>query len=176
MNLKKHALHCATFFQQKSNLVYIVATGLSLFTTSAFCQIDYTVGKSLQLNDDSLKITLERGSFNNTLPEYKIKVFENGFVLYEGKQQVDKLGFYTVRLSAEELKEILFRIEASNFFNATATYTEALFSIEKSIMTVKKNKDLKKTVARKGNFPKSIKGAEDYLIDAVINKKLQSVK
>jgi hypothetical protein len=57
-----------------------------------------------------------------TCPVYDIKINNEGMVLYEGKENVARLGLYRSQLPDELFEEIITRFQATNFYQLRDVY------------------------------------------------------
>lgn len=57
-------------------------------------------------NDDSLLVSLERAACLGKCPTYKIKIYQKGFVIYNGIRNVLREGDYEGTLNADQLGRI----------------------------------------------------------------------
>ena len=62
---------------------------------------------SIQIaNDNYLLFSIEKGPCFGTCPEYKVEVFSNGDARLSGIRNVEHIGEFQTKLSAEFIKEI----------------------------------------------------------------------
>ena len=55
-------------------------------------------------------------------PYYKIKIYSDGLLIYEGKKNVANLGIHRARISKDSVELILQRAEAINYFQLNEKY------------------------------------------------------
>jgi hypothetical protein len=117
---------------------------------------------------DSLSISIYRGSFNESLPEFEIKIYDSGRADYTGIKNAKYAGVKTTYLDTQDLEIFFGTANAMNFFSLENSYTENLFAIEKAIITVndKTNGKFKK-IMRRGKIPRAVASMEDRIIKAV---------
>lgn len=105
---------------------------------------------------DSLFFKIERTSCFGRCPTYEISVFESGYVIYHGKRNVDKIGFYESRLSNEQLKLILERAKAIDYFQLNDRYDGNMTDVPSTITLIQYNDDIKAVIDRV-NGPQALK-------------------
>lgn len=71
---------------------------------------------------DSLVAYLERTACFGRCPQYSIRIYQSGYVLYEGYNNVEKIGRYFTRLSEEDVKGIGKRALQLEYFNLNDEY------------------------------------------------------
>ena len=72
----------------------------------------------------SVVIRIERGPCFGTCPVYKMTLYGDGTVRYDGKDHVSARGSQTAVIAPEKVKELAGEIERSGFFNLRDFYTE----------------------------------------------------
>jgi hypothetical protein len=66
------------------------------------------VVQSASINNTNIKsVMMGRGACYGTCPVYTIEVFENGTMIYNGKNFVDKLGFYEKKISPKDAVDFI---------------------------------------------------------------------
>jgi hypothetical protein len=69
-------------------------------------------------------ISLERGPCFGTCPVYKVTLYGDGTVRYDGKDHVRVMGSQTAVIAPDKVKELAEEIERSGFFSLRDSYTE----------------------------------------------------
>ena len=87
------------------------------------------------------KIVLERGMCYGTCPVYKITIYEDGRVEWDGKHYVQEAGMREWSISSENFNEIVKSIEKSKLVNMKDNYTEAYTTCMPSTVLVVHFKD-----------------------------------
>ena len=72
----------------------------------------------------SVVIRIERGPCFGTCPVYRVTLYGDGTVRYDGKDHVSARGSQTAVIAPEKVKELAGEIERSGFFNLRDFYTE----------------------------------------------------
>jgi len=67
-------------------------------------------------------ITLERSVCFGTCPAYKVTIFDDGKVVYEGKDFVKRKGRVEARISKSELEELVGEFNRLNYLNLDDEY------------------------------------------------------
>lgn len=75
-----------------------------------------------QANDSLLIASLERTTCYGNCPYYKISVYSNGIVVYEGKQHVEPLGAYYTVVSDRKVMMILAMAESIDYWSLQNKY------------------------------------------------------
>ncbi len=73
-------------------------------------------------NADSLVAYLERTPCFGKCPYYSIRIYKSGYVVYEGKRDVDKIGRFQTTLSQDALKELGQFALSTGFFDLANEY------------------------------------------------------
>lgn len=79
-----------------------------------------------QLQRDSLLLQFDRRPCFGRCEVYKIKMYESGYVLYEGINFVERMGVYQARLSPEQIAEIYAMLARSDFFKLEDKYDDPM--------------------------------------------------
>ena len=69
------------------------------------------------------KITLSRTICYGTCPAYKLEVFANGRVVFNGQAHVRKTGTVTWEISADRIKELISEFHKINYFSLADDYS-----------------------------------------------------
>jgi hypothetical protein len=79
---------------------------------------------SLQNDLKDLIITLERTACNGTCPVYKLTIYGNGSVVYEGKGFVKTIGRITSNIGEERIRKLISLFNEIDFFSLKESYEE----------------------------------------------------
>ncbi|MCZ2101082.1 MAG: DUF6438 domain-containing protein [Chitinophagales bacterium] len=85
----------------------------SLLVLLSSCSIKNKIAK---LKDTDILVSLDKGPCATKCSEYNVKVYNNGYVIYEGKTNVEKYGLYAKKLSASDLKSLQLAYDKNEFF------------------------------------------------------------
>ena len=113
------------------------------------------------------KISLERTACFGTCPVYKLTVYSDGKVEYEGKEYVKEKGPRTSRISEKNFLRLMKKVEGIGFFRLNDRYEGRITDLPTRITTVTKG-DVSKTVRNYYGGPKGLHDLEQ-LIDEVTN-------
>ena len=132
------------------------------FVLCAICILFFfackTTKKIENLTDDDIKIMLQKGGCFGNCPIYTIKVYEGGYVHFDGRKHIDKLGTYHKTLSKAEYAAMVEKFETSNFTQFKDEYKSDIPDLPMVRLSYKneKAKDLK-TVKGKMERPETVK-------------------
>ena len=107
-------------------------------------------------------------------PMYKLTIMDNGEVIYQGKQFVEKLGTYSGLLTSEDLMTILERAKETNYFELEDAYDVPIADFPTCVTSVTKDGKTNRVMNKQG-APPSLKKFElylDSLIDGLELKKI----
>lgn len=97
----------------------VAAIAISLIAVSGCKQ---KAQLSADAADSSLVVSLERGPCHGTCPVYRVDVYGDGKVQFDGKQHVAKTGLQTGTASVAAIQELLGKFKASSFAKADTAY------------------------------------------------------
>jgi hypothetical protein len=94
-------------------------------------------------------LTLEKTGCYGSCPQYKLAVYSNGIVLYQGRKFVKNLGVFEKRLSKTAIQEIKRLIAQSSFFTYEDVYdNEGISDLPSVILYCALEGKEKKVIAR----------------------------
>ncbi len=124
----------------------------SLLIILSSCSIKNKVAK---LNDKDILVSLDKGPCATKCSEYNIKVYKNGYVVYEGKTNVEKYGLYAKKMVASDIKKLQAEFDKNEFFSFDDVYPNPDPDMPTIIMAY--NKDGKtKTITGGLDRPKKV--------------------
>lgn len=138
-------------------------------TEEIVLQNNSTKTKQPIAKNDSLFATIERTVCFGKCPAYKIYIFTSGYVLYDGKMNVDKIGRFTTRLTKAELETIKQKAEAIHYFELNDKYDGPITDLPSVITSVAMN-GYRKTVTARYNIPVELKEFQN-LVDKLFTDK-----
>lgn len=97
---------------------------------------------------------------------YEITIYENGFVELNGIRDVDLIGKYTSQLTVDQVQNFRIRANRVGFMDMEEKYDGMVTDLPSATTTIVLN-DVKKSVYRRYNFPRSILQFEE-LFDALL--------
>lgn len=98
---------------------------------------------------------MKRTACFGTCPIYNVTIMSNGEVLYEGKNFVDKIGFYHTTLDSTNLQKIKDKLLAINYFSFEDEYTSPITDVPSVYTTVALNGQIK-TIHDRHKGPKEL--------------------
>ena len=99
--------------------------------------------------------SLTKTACYGTCPQYKLRLFDNGLIIYEGKMFVEKTGCFQFHISISQLNELLKLINEVNYFELDSLY-DANVSDVQSIITEFKYKNQEKKIIDRFKGPKDL--------------------
>jgi len=110
-------------------------------------------------------IVMQRTACYGQCPQYKVSVYRNGTISYEGKLFVDKIGCFSATIPLNKVKKIKSVLEELDFFILDSLYKAPMTDIPSVITEVVINNKKHKVIDEyKG--PKELKNLY-YLIDSI---------
>ena len=122
-------------------------------------------------NLDEVVITLERTVCFGACPEYKLTIYGNGSVVYEGKRFVRIEGKRTITIGEVKVRQLLSEFKNIDYFSLNDSYEEFMATDMPSAFTSLTVDGKTKTVRHyHGDFsaPKELTELEDR-IDEIVN-------
>jgi len=123
--------------------------------------------ENMKLND-SLFASIEKSPCFGQCPVYSMKIYNNGLVLYSGKNFVKKIGNYIMEICREQMLNFIDKADAIRYLEMDDTYDNSnvtdIPSATTSIVIDKK----RKRVMRRFGYPKELIKYEQ-LFDDLIN-------
>jgi hypothetical protein len=101
---------------------------------------------------DSLLFRIERTSCFGKCPTYSITVFNSGYVEYHGKRNVEKIGFYSARVSDEQKELIIQKCKGINFFKLNDRYDANMTDVPSTLLAFQ-YEDNRKVVVDRADAP-----------------------
>lgn len=125
---------------------------------------------------DSLFATLERGYCFGKCPVYTVKIYNSGYAVYEGKDNVDMVGTYTTRFTKNQLATLTKTAKEIDYMSLNDVYDSPVTDLPTHISSIVID-GKRKEVKRRHKYPESILVYEKQ-IDALVaeSKWTQSAK
>lgn len=120
-------------------------------------------------DNDTIFATIERTPCYGTCPVYKLMIFKSGIALYEGKQNVEKIGRYIVEFSEEEIKTIREKAIEINYFKLQDEYDSPVTDFPTTLTSIRINGKVKSVSNRVGG-PEELKSFEKHLHETLMQK------
>jgi hypothetical protein len=106
--------------------------------------------------------SIKRTACYGKCPIYRLTILDNGQVIYEGKQFVEKIGTYAGLLNGEDLETILKRAKEISYFELEDAYDVPIADFPTCVTSVTNNAKTKRVMNKQG-APASLKKFETYL-------------
>lgn len=119
--------------------------------------------------DDSLFVTIERTPCFGKCPVYKIYIYNGGYVVYDGKQNVDKIGRFSTQLSTDELKLIEQRAKEIKYLELNDKYDGPVTDLP-SVHTSVAMDGYRKSITARYNVPSELKEFQKFIDNLFIEK------
>jgi len=114
-------------------------------------------------NYDDIVISLERTGCQVPCPVYSVTIFEDGTVIYEGKQHVQNVGTYQYHIPRYNVERLIDKFHQINYFALDDSYTKNTFDLQ-TVTTTFQTDSYKKTVSNYGGAgPESLKELEQLI-------------
>tara|TARA_R110002049_G_scaffold275034_1_gene453054 strand:+ start:742 stop:1329 length:588 start_codon:yes stop_codon:yes gene_type:complete len=97
---------------------------------------------------DSLFFKMERTSCFGRCPTYEVSVFNSGYVVYNGKRNVERIGFFESQISKDQMDLILKKSNEIGFFKLKDRYDGNMTDVPSTIILMQYNDNLKVVVDR----------------------------
>lgn len=114
-----------------------------------------TLKKVSKLKDKDIIISLSKSPCATKCSVYNVKLYKNGYVVYEGIANVEKYGLYAKKLSSSEMDKIKKEFDNNDFFGFDDQYPNPDPDMPTIVMVY--NKDMKsKTITGGIDRPKKV--------------------
>lgn len=128
----------------------------------SLCCSDCTPIQKVPLTADQLLLEIEWGSSGGQHPIFKLSVYDNHIVTYEGKRYTSKLGTWVRELSHSEWQQLQQQLPKANLWVHPAFFRSS--SIDLPLVTITQyEKGISKSVAGKDNRPAAVLKLESLL-------------
>ena len=114
---------------------------------------------------NKLTISLEKTACFGTCPVFKIKIFNNGDAIFEGKKFVKKKGLIKFKISQKEIQKILAKARNIKFTKMLNEYSEKITDLPTTYIQIKEKK-----IKDYYGAPKKLKDLEKLIEEIVLNK------
>jgi len=118
-------------------------------------QANQTTAKEALVTPDEALITLDKGGCYGSCPSYELIIYNNRYVSYDGRKDVDKKGTHAKMLSKDSYKAIVKAFDQAGFFDFENEYPSNIPDLPTIKMSYAKN-GLTKTVVGKRERPEPI--------------------
>ena len=121
--------------------------------------------KSTNLSKIQEIILLQKTACFGNCPEYKITIFNNGDVKYNGIRNVDVIGKRSLSINKKEIRKIISYAKKINFFIMQDEYTEKITDLPTTYIQINNKK-----VTDYMGAPIQLKNIEDMIEDLIFKK------
>lgn len=128
-----------------------------------------TKNKELISKNDSLFVTIERTVCFGKCPVYKAYIYTSGYVVYDGKQNVDKIGIFSTLLSNDEMALIEQRVKDVNYFDLNDKYDGPVTDLP-SVKTSVAMNGYRKSITARYNVPVELKEFQKFIDQLFVEK------
>lgn len=115
---------------------------------------------------DSLFASLDRGYCFGKCPVYTVKIYNSGYAVYAGKDNVDMVGTYTTRFTKDQLAKLTKTAKEIDYMSLNDVYDSPVTDLPSHISSIVID-GKRKEVKRRHNYPESILVFEKQ-IDALV--------
>ena len=119
--------------------------------------------------NDSLFVTIERTVCFGKCPAYKASIYTKGYIIFDGKMNVDKIGRFSTQLSKEELESLKQKINTINYFDLNDKYDGPVTDLPSVITSVALN-GYRKSITARYEVPAELKGFQNFIDKLFIDK------
>lgn len=124
-------------------------------------------------NDTVLLASIERTPCFGICPVYKISIYQSGYVVMNGKRNVPNIGWFSTRLTTEQVKEIIRYAEEHRIYNLEGEYIEPrIADFPTTITELNINNRYKRIVNTQPSAPETLLSWEKFL-DSFFNDHTQ---
>ena len=104
----------------------------------------YGCSVTRQTENSFVVISVEKLPCMGNCPAYKLRIYNNHIANYEGKENVDKIGIYTTKISKKMFSELQEAFLNSDFFEMKDVYSAHIMDLQTTYIYFKLNEKEKK--------------------------------
>jgi len=130
---------------------------------------------SRTIGDEDVLIELKRTACYGSCPVYTIKIDKNGKGLFEGVENVEKIGRFRFSLSQDELMEIEIAFQEVDFFQLKKIYDAQVSDLPTTYISYNKDGNRKKIMDYYG-APEKLRTLENNIETLVLTKKMKKIR
>jgi len=139
------------------------------------CCLFYSCSGPRTITDEDLLIELKRTPCYGSCPVYTIKIDKNGKGLFEGVENVEKIGRFSFSISKKELKEFENYFQQVDFFQLEKIYDAQVSDLPTTYITYNKDGKRKKIMDYYG-APEELRSLENSIETLVLSKKMKKTR
>jgi Domain of unknown function (DUF6438) len=121
---------------------------------------------STKSSGSAIIFTLEKTACYGTCPIFKVIVFDNDSLVFDGEEYVKKKGQYSKSLSKGTVAKLIKQFNEVNFFQYKDTYTENITDLPTTYISFSDGGKTKKIKDYVGS-PESLKNLEKLIVNLV---------
>lgn len=118
---------------------------------------------------DSVFATLEKTACFGKCPTFKFTIYNSGFAIYEGNQNVDRIGKFEAQISVAQMKQLIAVADSIGYMSFEKNYDNPSVTDLPSTSTSIVINGKRNAVRRRVDYPKSILSFEKAL-QAIIDE------
>jgi hypothetical protein len=128
-----------------------------------------------KLKKNTLIITIERESCRGFCPAYKMTIYGDGTVEYEGKRNVQDIGNFEKKISKGKVQELLKAFQEANYMSLENEYDDPSMADAVAVFTSIKftdkadGKEKTKSIKNRVKGPEALTKLQDQ-IDSIVGK------
>jgi hypothetical protein len=115
------------------------------------------------LTDKDITISIEATPCMGDCPVYRAEIYTNGVIIYEGRENVEKIGHYTGKLSPKKLTKLQLAFEEADFFSMQDEYVASWTDLP-TVWLYYSNGDRKKRIKDYYGAPEALKKLEEEVL------------
>lgn len=134
-------------------------------------------GNTIRKPADSLFAAIERTPCFGRCPTYVISIYQSGYVVYEGRQWVEHIGFFYTFITSKEMDEISVMAKNIDFAGLKEAYHDPnIVDVPSTFTSFRVNGKIKRIDNTFGDPPEGLVDFEKYLDGIFKNTKWISIK
>lgn len=127
------------------------------------------------ITEEDLLIEMKRTPCYGSCPVYTLKIDKNGQGLFEGVENVEKIGRYSFSLRQEELQELEKAFLQINFYQLKNIYEASVSDLPTTYISYHKDGRRKKIMDYYG-APEELRTLENNIETLVLSKKMKAIR
>ncbi len=87
-----------------------------------------------QTQNANVVISVQKLPCMGNCPVYKVSIYSNRLVIFEGKENVSKIGTYTMKLDKQKFRELQLAFLNSDFFEMEDVYSAQIMDLQSTYL------------------------------------------